>query len=324
MPPPVRATPRDVFLLIFLGILWGISFMFIKAGLRDFSPIWFAAIRYDIAALVMVAIVLPRGLRTLVPQGSLQWKAVLVAAALNVMGYHAFLFWGQEHTTAAVAAVVVSLNPITAMVVARAVLPGERVGAGGLVGLLVGILGIAVLVGLKPGALFDQRGIGELAVFGAVLSWSIGSVYIKRTHHQMPVLQFTTLQMLLGALMLHGLSVLVEGTAPRSALTTGSVVSLLYLSIFASGLGFLVYFTLLERIGPIRSTLVSYIAPAAAALAGLLVLGEAIELRAVLAFVLIALGFRLVIATPKETPLEAPPSEGDGPGPAAAWDEREP
>lgn len=319
----MRVTPRDILLLVLLGMIWGVSFMAIKAGLTHFDPIWFAALRYDLAALLMLIFVLPKGLRTLLPRGTAQWKALLVSALLNVMGYHAFLFWGEQYTTSAIAAVVISLNPIAAMVVARAVLPGERVGTLGLIGLLTGIFGIVLLVGLKPGELLDQRGIGELVVFGAVASWAVGAVYVKRQKHGMPVLPFTVSQMLLGALMLHALSLGMEGLHPKSAFTWDAVLGLVYLSALASGLGFLIYFTLLERIGPIRSSLVSYIAPAAAAVAGWLVLGEALELRAVLAFVLIAAGFRLVIAAPKAE-ATAPHVQYDPRGPVLVWDEAEP
>lgn len=321
----MRVTPKDILLLILLGIIWGISFMAIKAGLTHLDPIWFAALRYDIAALVMLLFVLPKGIRTLLPVGAAQWKALIVSAALNVMGYHAFLFWGEQYTTSAVAAVVISLNPIAAMVVARAALPGERVGAMGLVGLLTGILGIIVLVGLKPGELLDARGIGELVVFGAVVSWALGAVYVKKTHHGMPVLQFTVGQMFLGALMLHALSLGMEGLHPKTGFTAASIAGLLYLSVLASGLGFLIYFTLLERIGPIRSSLVSYIAPAAAAVAGWVVLGESLEMRTVFAFLLIIAGFRLVIAAPKEkVDATAPHVQYQDGRPVVVWDEAEP
>lgn len=304
-----RATLKDLLFLAALGVLWGVSFMAIKAGLSHFDPIFFAAIRYDIAGLLMLAVALPAGWKAIWPKSRVQWKAVWISAALNVMGYHAFLFWGEQYTTSSIAAVVVSLNPIMAMVVARALLPGERVGPGGLLGLLLGLVGIALLVGLKPGELFDARGIGELAVFGCVVSWAFGAVLVKRIGHGMAVIPFTALQMILGALMLHALSLVMEGPTPKWDHNVPALSSLLYLSVLASGIGFFLYFTLLERIGPIRSSLVSYIAPVFATLAGFLVLQEAIEVRAFLAFVLVAVGFRLVIVQPPEAASAPSPSD---------------
>lgn len=298
-------------MLIVLGVTWGVSFMAISAGLRDVDPIFFAAVRYDIAAVLMLLVALATAPKGLLPGNKSQWTAIVVAGVLNVTGYHAFLYYGQQFTSAGIAAVIIGLNPIMAMVIARALLPGERVGAWGLLGLLSGLLGLVLLVGLRPGELFDAQGWGELIVFGAVLSWTGGAVLVKRTAHGMPVIPFTAMQMAVGAVLLHGVSLVLEGPSPRADWNLASVTSLLYLSVLASGFGFLIYFTLLERIGPIRSTLVSYIAPVAAAVSGFLVLHQPIELRSVVAFVLIVAGFRFVIR-------EAPPPRGPPDGSAGS------
>ena len=289
------AKPVDVALLVLLGVLWGVSFMAISAGLRSVEPVFFAAVRYDVAAVLMLGVALVVSPRALFPKNGRQWVAVLVAGVLNVTGYHAFLYYGQQFTTSGIAALVIGLNPIVAMVIARALLPGERVGRWGLLGLLLGLLGLVALVGLRPGDLFGAQGLGELIVFGAVISWGLGSVVVKKTAHGIPVIPFTAMQMVVGAILLHGVSLALEGTSPQAEWSPASLASLMYLAVIASGVGFLLYFTLLERIGPVRSTLVSYIAPIAAALSGFLVLGEPFEWRFVVAFLLIVSGFRLVI-----------------------------
>src|SRR3970040_2168640 len=99
-----------------------------------------------------------------------------VAAAFNVAGYHALLFWGQQFTTAGVAAIIVGLNPVLTTVFSRALLADERVGTGGVVGLALGMTGIVLLATLKQGNLLDLQGVAELAVGGAIASWCLGSV----------------------------------------------------------------------------------------------------------------------------------------------------
>lgn len=299
---------RDVGLLVFLGAMWGTSFMAIKAGLVHFDPIWFAAIRYDLAALVVILGVIAVGKgRSLIPTNGRQWTALAVTGTLNMMVYHAFLFWGQQFTTSAIAAVIVGLNPIASTVFSRALLPAERVGMLGVVGLLAGILGLAVLVGLKPGDLLDARGKGELAVAIAIVAFAAGTVISRRLDHGMPVIPFTGIQMGIGAIELHIVSLIMEGTHPATAWTPTSITALLYLAIPASALGFYLFFTLVGKIGPVRTSLVSYIAPAFAALAGWIVLGEGLELRAVVAYMLIVSGFWLVIraAPPPRAPKSA-------------------
>lgn len=287
-----RLAGRNLALLLALGAVWGTAFMFISLGLPRFSPVLFAALRFDIAGGALLLVALARGAR-LMPRGRAQWTAIGIAAALNVGAYHALLFWGQRFTTPAVAAVIIGLNPVITTVLSTWLLSDERVGRSGALGLALGLGGIVVLATLKEGSFLDARGIGELAAVGAVLAWAIGSILVRRTKHGMDVFAFTTWQMLVGALLLH----VVAPFADRPYFViwdTAGIVSLLYLALASSSLGFVVYFTLLERVGPIRSNLVSHVAPIFAAIAGWVVLGSPFEWRAILAFLLIASGFMLV------------------------------
>ena len=314
---------RSLLLLVVLGALWGTAFMFITLGLPSFSPILFAAYRFDIAGLAILAAAAAMAMRRadapargrfafLVPRGRAQWAAILIAAVLNVGLYHALLFYGQgimleDGTPAlspAVAAVIVGLNPILTTLAARGLLSDERVGAAGLFGLLLGFAGIVTLASTKPGASLDVLSgpdllsldagrVAMLFALGAIAAWSLGSTLVRRTRHGMDVYGFTAWQMLVGAAFLHVGAVLVEDGG-RAVWDATGVVSLLYLAIVSSSVGFVIYFTLLERVGPIRANLVSHVAPVFAALAGFLVLGVPLEPRAFIAFLLIAGGFGLV------------------------------
>lgn len=302
-----RLAGRNLALLLLLGALWGTAFMFITLGVgegrafRD-APILFAAYRFDIAGLAILAVALWRR-APLRPATRRQWRAILVAAALNVGAYHALLFWGQRFTSQVVASVIVGLNPVITTALSTAILSDERVGWHGVLGLGLGFSGIVTLALLKGGSLLDARGVGELVIVGAIVSWSLGSILVRRSRHGMDVFSFTAWQMLVGALMLHATSLVLE-RGETVAWDAAGAASLLYLAIVSSAIGFLIYFTLLERIGPIRTNLVSHVAPIFAALAGYLVLRETFEPRAVLAFVLIASGFLLVArpAPPKPAP----------------------
>src|SRR3989475_907526 len=282
----------DLALLLFLGILWGTAFVFITIGLKSFSPILLVALRFDITSLVMFGVAALRRKGSLRPKGRLQWTAIGIAAVFNVTGYHALLFLGQEHTAAGLAAIIVGMNPVLTTVFSRALLKDERVGASGVAGLGLGLAGIVLIVALNPGGL-DVSGISEILIASAIISWSLGSVLVRRTRHGMDVFAFVAWQSLAGAGILHALSLLLEGGG-RAVFDSGGIASLLYLALVSSALGFAIYFTLLGRIGPIRLNFVSVIAAAVAAVGGLLALQEPVELRAIGAFVLIAAGLVLV------------------------------
>jgi drug/metabolite transporter (DMT)-like permease len=287
---PVAGT--DIATLLFLGVLWGTAFVFITVGLKSFSPVLLVALRFDITGLLMLGIAGVRHRGSLRPRGRAQWTAIGIAAVLNVTGYHALLFIGQEHTAAGLAAIIVAMNPVLTTVFSRGLLKDERVGITGAIGLALGLAGIVLIVALSPGGI-AVSGVPELLIAGAIVSWSLGSVLVKRTHHGMDVFAFVAWQSLAGAGILHALSLLIEGGG-RAVFDFWGVVSLLYLAVASSALGFAIYFTLLGRIGPIRLNFVSPIAAAVAAVGGLLALGEPVELRAIGAFVLIAAGLVFV------------------------------
>lgn len=305
---------QDLALLLGLGFVWGTAFMFIGLGLRGFSPVLFAALRFDLSALLLLAIALARRHGPLVPRGGAQWLAVAAAGVFNVAAYHGLLFWGQQFTTASIAAVIVGLNPVITTVFSHALLRDERVGAAGLLGLALGFAGIVALATARPGSLLDARGLGELAIVAAVASWALGSVVVKRSDHRMDTFAFIAWHSFAGAALLHGLALALE-RGGRADTSPAGLASLLYLAWASSGLGFIVYFTLLGRVGPIRVNLVSYVAPLFASLAGFAVLAEPLEPRAGLAFALIAAGFALVARRPVPAHVEAAPAlePGDAP-----------
>ncbi|HEV8359443.1 MAG TPA: DMT family transporter [Candidatus Thermoplasmatota archaeon] len=300
MARPLR--PADLGLLLALGAVWGTAFMFISLGLESFSPVLLAALRFDISGLTLLAVALALRRGQLVPRGRRQWAAVGIAGLCNVAAYHGFLFWGQQFTTASIAAVIVGLNPVLTTAFSRALLEDERVGAAGLAGLGLGFGGIVLLASLKPGSLLDARGLGELAVVAAIAAWAMGSVLVKRQKHGMDVFAFIAWHSFAGAAVLHVAALGLEGGG-RATWDLPGLTSLFYLAVVSSGLGFIVYFTLLERIGPIRSNVVSYLAPVSATVAAFVVLGQPFEARAGLAYALIAAGFWL-IARPARAPAE--------------------
>jgi drug/metabolite transporter (DMT)-like permease len=296
--------PRDLALILSLGAVWGVSFVFITIALRDISPVLLAAVRFDVVAVVMLAWA---GWKTLplVPKGRREWTAVTAAGLLSIAGYHAFLFWGQNLTTEGVASIIIGLNPILSTVVAKAILPSERVSGRNLLGLGLGLSGVAALALLKPGATFDLQGIGELAVLAAIVCWAIGSVTVKRTGASLPLPTLILWQSLIGAVAMHIVSLAVEPHA-RFNLTASSIGALGYMTVVASCLGLPVYYYILRRVGPVRTAMVSYIAAISTSIVAVWWLGHPIEGRSYLAFGLIVLGFLLAM------------QPAPGPAPAAA------
>jgi len=285
---------RDAGLFLVLSVVWGSAFVAISAGLAYFPPVLFAALRYDVAGLVMLAYAAYAADRAL-PRGRAEWAEVAVGALLLIAAYHGFLFVGQQHTTSATAAVIVSLSPVLATGFARPVLPEERLTATEVAGLLLGVAGVALIARPSPTNLLAPGSVGPLLVVGAAAAFALGSVLSKRIETDVSILTMEAWAMLGGAGLLHAASLAMPGeTVADVALTPEALVAFGYLAIVASAGGFLLYFALLERLGAIEVNLVSYVAPVVAAAVGWLLLGETVDAATAAGFLAIAVGFALV------------------------------
>lgn len=284
---------RNFLAFLALAALWGTAFMAIKAGLNFFPPVLFAAIRYDIAGVVMFGYAVYATERWR-PRGKYEWLLVVVGGVFIIAFYHALLFIGEQHTTSAAAAVIVSLSPVLTTAFARALLPSERLSAAGIIGIFLGLLGVIVLTEPNFGNLLGGNLLAQGLVFAAALAFALGSVLTRRIPAELPVETMEAWSMLVGALCMHGMSVLLGESPAAIEWTPAAVTALLYLSLGASALGFLIYFDLLSRLGPVEINLVSYVAPVFAAISGALVLGEVIDGATVIGFVIIFCGFVLL------------------------------
>jgi len=284
---------RNLALFLLLAAVWGSAFMAIKAGLAYFPPVLFAALRYDVAGAVMLGYTWWAVDRWR-PRGGAEWRLVAVGGLFMIAAYHTFLFVGERETTSAAAAVIVSLSPALTTGFARALLPDERLSTVGVAGLLLGFVGVAALAQPDPGNLLAPDVVGRGLVFLAAVSFALGSVLARRSPAELPVETMQSWSMVVGAVAMHALSLALGESAADVALTAEAVGALAYLSLAASALGFLVYFDLLDRLGPIQINLVSYVAPVFAAVAGYLWLDEALSTATVAGFLLILAGFLLV------------------------------
>ncbi len=284
---------RNLALFLGLAAAWGAAFAAIKAGLEYFPPVLFAAIRYDVAGLAMVAYAAYATGRWR-PATRGEWSVVAVSGAFMIAAYHAFLFVGQQYVTSAVAAIVVGLNPVLTTGFARGLLPGERLTPVGVVGLLLGLVGVGVLARPDPSNLLDAGGVGVLLVFAATAAFALGSVLTRRSSADPGIELQTAWSMLLGALGMHAISVGLGERVAAIEWTLQGVAALAFLALVASAAGFLVYFDLLERLGPVEINLVSYVVPVFAALTGFVLLGEPVTATTVVGFLFVVAGFALV------------------------------
>jgi Predicted permease, DMT superfamily len=288
------STTRDAGLFVLLSVLWGGSFMAIKLGLAFIPPVLFAAIRYDIAAVLLLGYVAATSTAWR-PRSRADWLAVTAGATLIIAGYNAFLFIGQQGVTSGVAAILIALNPILATGFARGLLPDERLGRIETVGLLCGFLGVGVVVRPDAGSGLTANLLAPGFVLLAAVCVALGSVIVQRVDSGIGTEGTVAWSTALGALLLHALSIgLPAESVGDMSVTPAAVAAVIYLAVFASAVGYVVYFDLLDQLGAIEINLVSYSVPVFAALSGWLVLDESLPLSALAGFGVIFAGFVLL------------------------------
>jgi drug/metabolite transporter (DMT)-like permease len=282
---------RNGGLFVLLSFLWGTAFMVIKVGLEFIPPVLFAAFRYDVAGVIMLgyAAYMTEYWR---PRTRADWATVLVGATLVIALYNAFLFIGQQGVTSGVAAILVAMNPILATVFSRLFLPDERLTPVGVVGLLVGFVGVGMVVRPRLATLMTADSVAQGFVLLAAVCVALGSVLIQRVDGDISTEGMVAWSNALGAVMLHAVSYgLPSESAFKMEVTSAAVIAVVYLAVFASAVGYFIYFDLLDRLGAIEINLISYAAPVFAAVSGWLVLGETLEVLSLMGFLAILLGF---------------------------------
>jgi drug/metabolite transporter (DMT)-like permease len=292
-PASPGLTALDVILLVSLGILWGSAYIFIREGIVfGASPLEFAAVRYVLSAGAFAALAAAR--REHFPNRYAVVVSAAVGGTLIIGGYGGFLYWGEQYTTGGYAAILASTAPILTVVFAYSLLPAERLGALSLLGILVGFAGVVVLV--VPEIIGSPVGTwpGPLFLFLAFVSAAIGTVVLRRVGRGPQGLWQIGVQFGVGGALLAIVALALP--VPEALPFTFDVwASLLALVVFASVMGYFVYFQLHHRVGPVQANIVAYLVPLVGVGIGTGFFAEPVTLSEVAGFLIVIVGVTLVI-----------------------------
>lgn len=289
----------DVLLFSVLALLWGLSFPAISVGLEYLPPLLFAAFRYDVAALLLLVYAALR-VDEWMPVGRNNQLAI-VGGGLFLVAGNGLLFMGQQTVPSGVAAILQALVPIVTALWALFLL-GERLSTLGAVGVGIGFLGISLVIQPDPNNLLAGDTAGRLLIVGQVISVSFGGVLVQRAGPSIGRVALTGWSMLLGAVVLHLLS-LGAGEVPGNGIAEPTALAMIvYLGVFSTAIAFYIYFYILEVHGAFQASLTAYLIPVVATVVGVLVLEESISVLSYAGFGLVALGFVLL---KRETIVEA-------------------
>ena len=274
---------RSWALLMILAALWGASYLFIKVGLEDVSPSMIVFARLALAALILMPVALARhalgGLRQ-----RMGW--VVVLAAIQIAAPFVLITVGEQYISSSLTGILVASAPIFTALLAVWLDAEERSSGWRLVGVGVGIAGVAVLLGVDVGG--DSAGLlGAAMVLLASVGYAIGGFVIKRRFAGVQPLGVVAAAMAASAAMMLAPALLSFPTEAPGATATAAIVAL---GVGGTGIAFVIFYTLIASVGPARASIVAYVAPGFAIVYGVLLLDERFTLGTLAGLVLILAG----------------------------------
>jgi drug/metabolite transporter (DMT)-like permease len=246
-------------------LIWGMPYLLIKLAVEDLSPAMLVLSRAALAALVLLPIAAYRlELRPLPPY----WLPLLAFAALEIAGPFFLLGSAEQHVSSSLTALLLAAVPLVGAVIALTAGKRESPSLQNAIGLLVGVLGVAAIVGVSV----EGARVTPLIEVGLVaICYAVGPVIVARWLADLPPLGVIGAALGLTALA-YAPIVAVSGAGERpSATAVGSVVAL---AVVCTALAFLIFFALIAEIGPMRATVITYVNPAVAAVLGVAILDE--------------------------------------------------
>jgi drug/metabolite transporter (DMT)-like permease len=257
-------TRRSWALFAAMCLIWGIPYLLIRVAVRDIAPGTLVFLRTGIGGLVLLPLALRNGgfgpaLR--------RWRPLLAFTLLEVAIPWLLLSDAEQHLSSSMSGLLIAAVPLVGVVVARLSGADERADRWQLVGLLVGLVGVAMLLGLDVGTI---RLSALLELLVVVIGYAVAPVIMARKLSDLPSIPVVCATLLAVAI----------GYLPYAALRPPTHVhatgwwSIAVLGVVCTAVAFVLFFALIAAIGPARATVITYVNPAVAVLCGVALLGE--------------------------------------------------
>jgi drug/metabolite transporter (DMT)-like permease len=267
-------------LFVSMCLIWGVPYLLIRVAVRDLSPADLVFARTAIAAILLVPVAARRGVL-----GGLRghWGWVLAYTGAELTLPWLLLSSAEQHLTSSFAGLLVAGVPLVGIGLTRALGLAEEMSARRWLGLLVGIAGVASLVGLQVGKV-DMVAVGEIAL--VAVGYALGPLILSHRLREAPDLAVVAASLAVTALVYAPFTI----ASPPRHLSGEVIWSVIGLGVICTALAFVVFFALIAQVGPTRATVITYVNPAVAIALGVSVLGEHLTTGMIVGFPLVLIG----------------------------------
>ncbi|MEM7611442.1 MAG: DMT family transporter [Pseudomonadota bacterium] len=279
--------PLQWFALLALVVMWGTRFYAVELALVSFSPLDIVFLQLAVSATVLWVVMAASGLA--LPRDLKTW-AYFNAMAVVGNGLPFFLeSWGQVYITSSLAGILLSVSPLSVLLLAHWFLPDEPASPKQSVAFVVGLAGVIVLIG--PDALLAIGGdltqiVAQLAVLGAAVCYGLAAV-ITRLAPLHPPRVIAAGVLLAAALQILPIWLWQGGMPPLADVELSAILAVVGIGLFCTALAALVFFYLILHSGAAFQSLSNYLLPVWAVLVGFTLLDESLPANAIIGMVLI-------------------------------------
>jgi drug/metabolite transporter (DMT)-like permease len=295
-------TRRGFVLFGLMSVIWGIPYLFIRVAVAEITPATLVLARTAIAAAILLPIALARvDLRPVLAR----WRWIVAFAAIEIAIPWVALASAEQHLTSSLTGLLIAGVPLVGTTFAIATGGVDRLGRTGMVGLVIGLAGVAAIVG-GDYATSDITALLQVGV--VVVCYAVGPAILSRRLGGLSTVGVMALSLTLCAIVY---APIAAAQLPSAMPSTNVIGSVLVLAVLCTAVAFLLFGALIDEIGPVRSTIITYVNPAVAAVLGVLVLNETFTVPMGIGFALVILGSTLatrrpgVVSEPTPMPVEA-------------------
>jgi drug/metabolite transporter (DMT)-like permease len=279
--------PKHWFAFILLAAVWSSSFLWIKIAIQELSPFLLVALRTFFGALVGVLAIFIT--RTPLPRQRSVWVALAVLGLTNVAVPFVLISWGEQTIDSAVASILNATVPLFTFLLANLFLHDDRLTPARILGLVTGFVGVIILLikDFQPGS--HNSILGQAAVLLAAIFYAGSMVYARLTTDRVPGLVRGIIPLVSASMLMWTGTALLESPIHLPTLPM-TWLAVIWLGVLGSGLAFILWYYLLQEVGPTRAALVTYTMPLGGVLLGVLFLKEPLSWN-------LALGGLLIVAS---------------------------
>lgn len=290
-------TRRGLVLFGLMSVIWGIPYLFIRVAVAEITPATLVLARTTIAAAILLPIALARvDLRPVLAR----WRWVVAFAAVEIAIPWVALGSAEQHLSSSLTGLLIAGVPLVGTAFALATGGADRLGRVGLLGLLIGLVGVAAIVGADY-ATSDPTALLQIAV--VVVGYAVGPAILARRLGGLPTVGVMALSLALCAVVYVPIAAVQWPSVVPSSNVIASVV---ILAVVCTAAAFIVFAALIDEIGPVRATVITYVNPAVAAVLGVLVLREDFSPAMGIGFALVILGSTLATRLSRAVPAPLP------------------